>query len=351
MPTLDDFELRTMPGLWRWYEQSARQLTFHAQTREQAESWQTTLRETLMRLLGRLPEKPATPDVQLIETVETPEFTRQLIVVQTAPGEYMPCYVLLPHAPRPASKTIIALHGHGTWGAKGIVGIADSPVEAEFIRQLNYDYARQFAARGHLVFAPVLRGFAERMEPRPTVEAGSPDGPMWLSSCREVALNAILCGTTLLGLRVWDVMRLVDYVATRPDVNMETLACAGLSGGGTVTLFATALDLRIRRAIVSGYLNTFRTSIMSIDHCSCNYIPGLVQVAEMPDLAGLIAPRPLLVESGLHDPIYPVEGTRQALDELRTVYRCFGAEDRLESDIFEGEHRWSGQKAYDWMAK
>ncbi len=132
---------------------------------------------------------------------------------------------------------------------------------------------------------------------------------------------------------------------------IEGLGCVGLSGGGTVTLFTAALDQRITCAVVSGYMNTFRASIMSIEHCFCNYIPGILQYAEIPDIAGLIAPRPLLVESGMHDPIYPSKATQQALDELRPVYRCLGAEDRLDADFFEGEHQWSGRKAYDWLER
>jgi dienelactone hydrolase len=353
MPNLDDFELATMPGLWRWYEQSARQLAFRASSRDEAEAWQRTLRDTLTRLLGRRPDMTGPLDAQRIEIVETDGFTRELVVIQTQPGEYMPCYVLIPHQAAPPYKPVIALHGHGTWGARGLVGIAESDLETEFIKQLNYDYARQFALRGYLVFAPVLRGFAERMEATTPINPDSPApvDPKWLSSCRQVALNAILCGTTLISLRVWDVIRLVDYIQSRPEPMIRGLGCVGLSGGGTATLFTTALEPRITCAVVSGYVNTFRTSIMSIEHCPCNYIPGILQYAEIPDIAALIAPRPLLVESGDHDPIYPVEGTRQALDVLRAAYGCFGADDHLDADIFEGVHQWSGKKAYDWIAK
>ena len=69
----------------------------------------------------------------------------------------------------------------------------------------------------------------------------------------------------------------------------------------------------------------------------------------MADIAGLIAPRPLLVESGTEDPIFPVEGVEQALDALRAIYAVFGAPERLTADIFEGSHRWNGAKAYPWL--
>ena len=84
-------------------------------------------------------------------------------------------------------------------------------------------------------------------------------------------------------------------------------------------------------------------------HCACNFVPGILRYAEMADLAGLIAPRPLLIESGTHDPIFPVEATEQALEALRPIYTVFDARERLDADIFEGPHRWNGVKAYPWL--
>ncbi len=162
-------------------------------------------------------------------------------------------------------------------------------------------------------------------------------------------MDALLCGKTLLGLRVWDVMRLIDYIKTRPEPMIDGLGCVGLSGGATITLFTAALDTRITCAVVSGYFNTFRDSIMAMDHCPCNYIPGIVKYAEMADIAGLIAPRPLLIETGRHDPIYPTEAAQRALDQLSPIYTAFEAQSKLAVDQFEGAHQWSGQKAYEWL--
>ena len=98
----------------------------------------------------------------------------------------------------------------------------------------------------------------------------------------------------------------------------------GISGGGTVTVFATALDPRIRAALVSGYLNTFRDSIGSLAHCIDNYVPGILNWAEMHDLAGLIAPRPLFVESGEKDNIFPIRASIESFNEVRKIYGVFG---------------------------
>src|SRR4029079_3378382 len=85
---------------------------------------------------------------------------------------------------------------------------------------------------------------------------------------------------------------------TRKTLDASRIGCVGISGGGTCTLFSAALEPRIKAAMVSGYLNTFRDSIVSISHCMDNYVPGIMNWAEMYDVAGLIAPRPLVIESG-----------------------------------------------------
>jgi hypothetical protein len=101
--------------------------------------------------------------------------------------------------------------------------------------------------------------------------------------------------------------------------------------------------------VVSGYFNTFRDSIMAVRHCLCNFVPGIVNLVEMVDIAGLVAPRPLLIETGTHDPIFPTEAAQRAYQDLQKVYDVFEVTENLDIDIFEGEHAWSGAKAYDWL--
>jgi fermentation-respiration switch protein FrsA (DUF1100 family) len=90
---------------------------------------------------------------------------------------------------------------------------------------------------------------------------------------------------------------------------------------------------------------------MSTIHCDCNYVPGILPYAEMADLAALIAPRPLLIEAGTDDPIFPVDEVRIASEQVARVYRLLGAPDLFDQDIFEGGHRFSGNKTFDWFAR
>lgn len=346
--TEETLEFRTLPGLWQEYAETERSLAFQAGSVPAAGEWQLRLRDKLIKLLGGFPEAACDLSPRILETRQEDGFTCQKVAIQTIEGEYMPCFVLIP--PKEAGahfKPVIALHGHGTWGGAAIVKTPDDPQGAALNQQLNYDYAGQLAKRGYLVFVPELRGFGQRLE-GPDHREGE---DQWISSCYAVGTNALLLGKTLLGLRVYDIMRLIDYIRTRPEALADTLGCVGLSGGGMVTLFATALDPRITCAVVSGYFNTFRDSIMAVRHCLCNFVPGIVQVAEMVDIAGLVAPRPLLIETGTRDPIFPTAATQRAYQELQEVYAVFEADKNLDIDIFEGEHAWSGAKAYDWLAQ
>jgi hypothetical protein len=123
----------------------------------------------------------------------------------------------------------------------------------------------------------------------------------------------------------------------------------GISGGGMHTLFSTCLDTRIRACVISGYFSPYRYSIFAMHHCTCNYVPGLHRFGEIYDLAGLIAPRPLLVEAGSRDPIFPIAAVKAAVARAREVYHIFGAADQVETDYFEGRHRINGERAYDFL--
>src|SRR5437867_12503739 len=146
-------------------------------------------------------------------------------------------------------------------------------------------------------------------------------------------------------------MRTIDYIATRAELDPERVGCMGISGGGTVTVFATALEPRIRVALVSGYLNTFRDSVGSLAHCIDNYVPGILNWAEMHDIAGLIAPRPLFVEPGERDNIFPIAASRESFTQVRDVYAVFQAADRVEQEAFPAEHSFWGKRGIPFMAK
>jgi len=102
---------------------------------------------------------------------------------------------------------------------------------------------------------------------------------------------------------------------------------------------------------VSGYLNTFRDSILSLSHCIDNYVPGILQWAEMYDVAGLIAPRPLFVESGEKDNIFPIEASKESFARVKSIYEVFGAADKAEQEVFPAEHLFHGVRGLPFAAR
>ena len=103
--------------------------------------------------------------------------------------------------------------------------------------------------------------------------------------------------------------------------------------------------------MVSGYLNTFRDSIGSLAHCVDNYVPGILNWAEMSDIAGLIAPRPLFIESGERDNIFPIGASVECFNRVREIYQVFGSADRVEQEVFPGEHSFWGKRGIPFIVR
>ena len=207
------------------------------------------------------------------------------------------------------------------------------------------DFALQAVKRGFAVLAIEQLGFGHRRENR-AIQKGS-----GASSCNPLAGSLLLLGQTMINWRVYDVIRAIDYLERRNEVDRTRVGVMGISGGGTISLFSAALEKRIKATIVSGYFCTFYHSIFSLEHCIDNYIPGILQYGEMYDVAGLIAPRALFIEAGDRDPIFPVEGVREAIGKIKRVYQIMRAEDNLDWEIFPGEHHIYGKKCFAFLER
>jgi len=338
--------LSTLAYLWRQYETQPRQLAFRAQTLDQWQAWRQELRGQLVECLGGFPADRCDLAPQVAEVVEEENYRREKVLFYSEPGVAVPCYVLTPRTSAPPYRPVIALHGHGSDGARLVLGLTRNDQERAHMQALNCDYARQLAQHGFMVFVPVLRALGERNEVLPAFRTGEGLGA---KSCQITSMVGLLLGKSLAGLRVWDVIRTVDYIHSRPEPMIESIGCVGLSGGGVVTLYAAALEDRIGVAVVSGAFCTFRASIMAMEHCADNYVPGILRYAEVPDMAGLIAPRPLLIEHGIEDPIFPIQATRQAYQDLARVYALLNRADHLEADYHAGGHCFGGGKVFAFL--
>ncbi len=324
------------------YQSAPLRLTYRATNRADAELWQQALRAKVIELLGGFPER--TPlQAQVADLRQYPGYRRERIVFRSRLGVNVVGYLLVPAGRKPPHPTVIAIPGHGR-GVNDIVGIDEQGHDRTDKPGYEHDFAIQAVEHGLAVFAIEPMGFGYRRDERTKAKGAA------ASACQPAAGSALLLGETMIGWRVWDVMRTLDWIATRPELDAARVGCMGISGGGTCTLFATALDLRIKAAFVSGYLNTFRDSIMSVSHCIDNYVPGILNWAENYDIAGLIAPRPLFSEGGDQDPIFPVSATRESYARVKKVYEVFGAASHVQQEIFSGEHVFHGVRGLPFLA-
>ena len=326
------------------YDAMTPRLRFNAQTPAGARSWQRRLRRRLVALLGGFPARKCDLAPRVLERREMDGYTREQITFCSRPGLQVIAYLLLPDGLRAPGPAMICMPGHGR-GVDDIVGIDDDGNQRAEWGGYQNDFALQAVAHGFAALAVEQLGFGRRRD-RKARDAGAGN-----SSCQPAAGAALLLGETMIGWRVYDVMRALDYLLMRPEVDGSRVGCVGISGGGTTTLCAAAADPRIALAFVSGYFNTYRDSILSLPHCMDNYIPGILRWAEMADVAGVIAPRPFFAESGTKDTIFPVAATRRAFERLREIYRVFGVEHRLGLHVFRGEHQFNGRRGWAFARK
>ena len=242
-----------------------------------------------------------------------------------------------------ALPLILVPHGHTH--PHIYVGISRDAAEEAHMMEGERDIARQAAAEeGYIVIAPTTRAFGETRTAK-DIEADK------IHSCRDQLVHDLLLGRTPIGERVWDTSRLIDWAVANLPIDAGRIAITGNSGGGTISVFASACDTRIALSMPGCYFCTFVGSIGTIHHCECNYVPGLLRLGEMYDVAGLIAPRPFCAIAGRHDPIFPIDHVHAAFDRLKAVYEVAGAGDKCELAVGEGGHRFFKTPAWNFVRR
>ncbi len=328
-------------------QETWREFACRAVDADELVSWQNAFRARLIEALGiaRLRERG---DCALAphreEVVELEECVRELWTIESEPGFRIPFYLMRPHSQEGPLPLILAPHGHGS-GHLPYVGLCESEEDRRKAVEGQRDIGFQAVRNGYIAIVPVLRAYH-----RMALQSWGKESP-GRNTCTSQQMLALLFGRTLIGERCHDLSRLVDYALAREDICGDRVAITGNSGGGTMSLFAAAVDRRIGVAIPSCYFCTFEASIGSMHHCACNFVPGIMRLGEMYDIAGLIAPRPLLVVSGEKDPIFPVEAVRFAFEEVKRIYSIAGADERCRLYVGSEGHRYYKKPVWPFIAK
>ena len=307
-------------------------------------AWQIATRARLFDLLGFSLMDRVPIEVRELDRVQIAGgIVRTHAMLQVEHNVWMPFYLLEPQVPKldahGCKRCYICPHGHQGAGAASVAGVTGVPAVDDAVRKFNYDYGLRLARMGYVTVCPDARGWGYR---RDWKGQGDDENSFLRGTCLNQARMAEPLGLTVAGLNAWDNMRLIDYLEARGDIAMDDLGCFGFSGGGYMTLYLAALDPRVRKAFVSGYLYGVDDSLLHLNgNCSCNYVPGLWRLLDMGDIASLIAPRPLLVQSCEGDHLNGARGLANVDEQLDIVcgaYELVGHAGDLSHEVCPGGH-------------
>lgn len=325
-------------------KREGRSAAFKGTTPEDFEAWQIATRVRLFDLLGLSIMDRVSIEARELDRVKIAGgIVRTHAMLQVERDVWMPFYLLEPQSPKLDARgrkcCYICPHGHQGAGAASVAGVTGVPAVDDAVRKFNYDYGLRLARMGYVTVCPDARGWGYR---RDWKGQGDDENSFLRGTCLNQARMAEPLGLTVAGLNAWDNMRLIDYLEARGDIAMDDLGCFGFSGGGYMTLYLAALDPRVCKAFVSGYLYGVDDSLLHLNgNCSCNYTPGLWRLLDMGDIASLIAPRPLLVQSCEEDHLNGSRGLKNVDEQLKIVrdaYKLLGRRDALRHEVCPGGH-------------
>lgn len=321
----------------RLFNESHRSYACQATTPEEVRKWAASARPALCKILGLdriaseaegfAPSVSFTGDARRLDG-----YTRRAGRLSSEPGVNIPFWFLRPDGPGPFPIGLFP-HGHEAFGMDTYVGLYDSEDKRRKIEREDRDVAVQAVRRGMIAIAPTTRGFLPATVSDRTRRH---DG----RNCRSEAMHAFLAGRTATGERVWDMSRLLDWVATLPEADARRVLVMGNSGGGMVTTYMSACDERVSVAVPSCSFCSLASRDGNLHHCDCNAVPGILRWGEFWDVAGLIAPRHLLIVNGREDALFPLSEVDRAVAEVCRIFAAAGVPAHAEHRYGPGGHRF-----------
>lgn len=301
-------------------------------------TWKQELKEVFYEVSGI--NKIKLNDCPLSVTVEQDEIKDgyRLIrfVMETEKDNFVPCYLLIPTTGEKSYPLAITLQGHKKGGIYNSIGIKKLPEDENY--QPRGAFALQAVKEGYAALCVEMRGMGE-LEPK-TEDEATTERRLWGQNCKFTAFASMALGRTILGERIWDIGKGIDAMANFPEVDTSKIVITGNSGGGTASFYAACFDERITLSAPSCAFCTYKDSILDVYHCICNLIPGSYNLFEMQDLAGLIAPRKLLLINGELDEIFPIHGVKEGFETIKQIYEKAGAPENTKLVVTPKHHWW-----------
>lgn len=366
----------TLPSILRKYARYGRKDDFLGKTSEEFRTWQMRSRETLRNLLGLEKMDDCALEPVIDEVVFQDAILRYHILLRTEPDITLSAYLLVPASANAGTPVFLCPPGHNGAGKYTVAGVRGARAIEESIEKYNYDFGWQLARLGYVAFCPDVRGFGERRE----ILEDTRELPLAMKGdCYWLAHMGEPIGIPVLGMLSWDLMRCVDFLqeytitkdgklrhltdGAHTDLeatrwNPERIIAFGFSGGAMQSLYLSALDERIHASFLSGYMYGFRDSLLQMNrNCSCNYVPHLMEHFDMGDIASLIAPRRLMIQSCREDRLAGTRGltnVQEQVDIIRANYAVTGSAEHVQQDIEDGPHHLDTSHLQDitaWLAE
>lgn len=281
---------------------------------------QRRLREFFVRQLGGWPER--TPlHARTTRRLAADGYRIENVLFESRPGHHVAANLYLPEGRGPFPAVLVS-SGHSRTGKTA---------------DYNQRFGIALAVHGlaALCFDPIGQGERSQiLDP-----AGRPQFPGTTTEHYLVGVGSILVGRNTAGYRVWDAVRAIDYLASRPEIDPQRIGMTGCSGGGTMTSYVMALDDRVACAAPACYLTTFRRLIETIgpQDAEQNIFGQIAFELDQPDYVLLRAPRPTLISATTQD-FFDVAGTWDNYRQAKRVYGRLGFPERVDLVEVAGEH-------------
>lgn len=283
-------------------------------SRDEWEHRRAALKTRLSAAWGGFPEQPCDLSPQKLGELEREGYRVEKLILQTRPGVWMTANGYFPGKPG-RLPAILNVHGH--WkGAK-----QDPVVQSRCIAA---------ARAGYVVLCVDAFGAGERGV---GTKLGEYHGEM-------VAATLLPVGLPLSGLQVYENMRAVDYLSTRPEVDPNRIGITGASGGGNQTMYAGAFDERFRCVVPTCSVGNYH-AYLSAACCMCEVVPGALTFTEEGDVLGLAAGRRLMITSATRDAFqFSVDEAKKSYARVEAISKLL-PEARVRHTIIDSSHDYN----------
>ena len=285
------------------------------------ESYRSQARRKLAELLGPMPEK--TPlNARVLGVVQKSGFRIEKVVYESQPGFHVTAALFIPDGLTGKTPAILYCSGHS----------------ASAFRSSYQATILNFVKKGFIVLAfdPIGQGerlqYVDRATGKPLFGQPAPEHT-------HVGIQSFLVGDNLARHMIWDGIRSIDYLVSRPEVDASRLGINGRSGGGTQSAYIAAVDERILAAAPENYLTTYEQLLRTRGPQDPEQIfrAGLTEGFDQTDLLLVRAPKPALIVATTRD-IFSIDGTQSMFAEARRAYAALGSADALQMTVDDAEH-------------